>query len=159
MYFDITWTKTCDMLVIIGGDVFDLSPSQKDTSKYLNDRFFVSQLVKRSGGKVVLWGISVGDFECNANAKKTLLSYFLQTVDVALIRDQKSFDYLTSNGVKNVYLCADPTYMQRTKQKRTSSTNKKIMGVNLSPLANRYLRKIPFRTFPTDDMITYFAVT
>lgn len=139
LYFDVDWTKSCDLLIIIGGDVFDLTPSQKNKSKYLNDRIFVSQLVKRNGGKVALWGISVGDFESNLPAKKTLLNYFKQTVDIALIRDQKSYDYLIRNGVKNIYLCADPAYMQRTIQRSTSDTDKRIMGVNLSPLANRYL--------------------
>lgn len=137
LYFDTEWTRECDVLVIIGGDVFDLLPEQRTEKKYINDRLFVSQLVKNYGGKVILWGISVGDFDCNPNAKKALINYFNSVVDVAIIRDKKSYDYLKSNGVKRIYLCSDPAFIQRTIQ--CSGEKQNILGINLSPLSNRYL--------------------
>ncbi len=86
------WTKKCDVLVVIGGDVFDLMPTNRD-KPYLNERIFVSNLVKSHGGKVLLWGISVGNFDHNPGAKQTLIRYFKDTVDFAVIRDEKSYKY------------------------------------------------------------------
>lgn len=139
LYIDMDWTKQCDMLVIIGGDVFDMTPSQRTEKKYQNERIYVSQIVKRKGGKVILWGISVGNFDCNENAKKTLIDYFRDTVDFAVIRDEKSYDYLKKNGIKNIALCSDPAFIQRTIQINIKPRDKKILGINLSPLANKYL--------------------
>lgn len=138
LYFDTEWTKQCDVLVIIGGDVFDLLPHQKYRGDYRNDRIFISQMVKNYGGKIILWGISVGDFESNKKAKNTLIDYFKNIVDWAIIRDKKSYNYLKNNGINNISLCSDPAFMQRELQ--YINVKKKILGVNLSPLANRYLR-------------------
>lgn len=134
---DTSWARNCDLLIIIGGDVFDLTPNQRKKRVYDNDRVFVSQIVKKSGGKVVLWGISVGDFDCNAFAKKKLLFFFKRIVDFAIIRDEKSLLYLNSNNVDNAKLFSDPAFIQRTIQ--TSSERKSILGINLSPLSNKYL--------------------
>lgn len=138
IHFDRSWMSDCDVLIVIGGDVFDLTPEQKKANKYINDRMFVSEIVKKNGGKVYLWGISVGDFDCNQNAKNTLISYFNKYVDYAIIRDKKSFMYLKENGVDKVALCSDPAFVQRTIQKDDTTTG--ILGINLSPLANRYLK-------------------
>lgn len=137
---NLNWTLDCDALVIIGGDIFDLTPSQRSAKTYRNERIDVSKVVKSHGGKVYLWGISVGDFDCNPNAKKVLLEYFNNTVDEAVIRDESSYQYLKKNGVKNIKLCSDPAFISRTIQVNESEQNKKRLGINLSPLANRYLK-------------------
>jgi len=131
------WIRECDALIIIGGDIFDLTPNQRSAPEYHNERIYVSQIVKRNHGKVILWGISVGNFDCNPNAKSTLLRYFKETVDFAIIRDEKSYAYLKSNGISNIALCSDPAFIQRTVQIENNLKN--ILGINLSPLANRYL--------------------
>lgn len=136
IHIDTDWTRDCDVLVIIGGDVFDLVPSQK---KYNSEKILISKLVKENGGKVVLWGISVGSFERDLKAKKLLMNYFKNIVDFAAIRDKKSFDYLKSSGVAdNIKLYSDPAYMLRTVQCE-SEAKEKVLGINLSPLSNRYL--------------------
>jgi len=137
--FDTQWTKECDALVIIGGDVFDLIPQKRKQRKYINDRLFVSKLVKSNGGKVFLWGISVGNFEQNITAKKTLIDFLKNIVDFGIIRDENSYRYLLSSGVENIALCSDPAFIQRTLQ--TTQTKKNILGINLSPLSNRYLNQ------------------
>ena len=136
IHINTDWTRDCDVLVIIGGDVFDLVPSQK---KYNSEKILISKLVKENGGKVVLWGISVGSFERDLKAKKLLMNYFKNIVDFAAIRDKKSFDYLKSSGVAdNIKLYSDPAYMLRTVQCE-SEAKEKVLGINLSPLSNRYL--------------------
>lgn len=131
------WVGSCDLLIVIGGDVFDLLPLKYRTAKYRNERIAVSNLVKKSGGDVILWGISIGDFDEDLVAKQVLLHYLNNTMNHGFIRDKKSFDYLKRNDVKNIELCTDPAFALRTLQ--TSSERKKIIGFNLSPLANRYL--------------------
>lgn len=136
VHINTEWTRDCDVLVIIGGDVFDLVPSQK---KYNSEKILISKMVKENGGKVLLWGISVGSFEQDIKAKKLLMNYFKDIVDFGAIRDKKSFDYLKSSGVAdNIKLYSDPAYMLRTVQCE-SDTKEKVLGINLSPLSNRYL--------------------
>jgi polysaccharide pyruvyl transferase WcaK-like protein len=135
---DLEWTQECDLLIIIGGDVFDLAWHQRNAKIYDNDRIFVSEIVKKTGGKVALWGISVGDFDCNPSAKAKLTEYFNKIVDVAIIRDKKSISYLKENGVSKCTLYSDPAFIQRTVQ--TEQKKKNILGINLSPLSNKYLQ-------------------
>lgn len=137
--FNTEWLKECDCLVIIGGDVFDLLPGE--IKGYDNERIWASKIVKNNNGKVVLWGISVGNFESNIYAKESLINYFKNIVDIAIIRDKKSLSYLQENGVTNAYLCADPAFMLKHEQTTYDSRyNVKTLGINLSPLANRYLK-------------------
>lgn len=136
--FRLDWIDNCDVLVIIGGDVFDIVPSKKN-KKYRNNRILLSELVKKRGGKVLLWGISVGDFESDPEAKRVLVDYFKNTVDYAIIRDKNSYEYLRTQGVSNIKNCPDPAYMLRTLQK-TVEDKEKVLGINLSPLCNRYLK-------------------
>lgn len=137
--YSTEWIEKSDYLVIIGGDVFDLLPRQ--TTGYDNERIWVSKIAKRCNSKIILWGISVGDFESNPRAKDILIDYFKNVVDVAIIRDEKSLDYLKENGVTNAYLCADPAFMLRDMQTVFDRENSiKTLGVNLSSLANRYLK-------------------
>jgi len=140
LHIDVDWAKKCDILVVIGGDVFDLIPGQA-IKKYYNERIFVSEVVKKNGGTVILWGISVSSFERDQRAKKTLLNYFKNTVDIAVIRDKKSYDYLRLNGVvDNIHLYSDPAYMLRSIQCEIHNDSMKVLGINLSPLSNRYLK-------------------
>lgn len=136
---DLAWTQNCDLLVIIGGDVFDLAWNQRAEKIYDNDRIFVSEIVKKAGGKVALWGISVGDFDCNLSAKAKLVDYFNNTVDVGIIRDEKSIKYLENNGVSKCVLYSDPAFIQKSLQ--TEQKQKTILGINLSPLSNKYLHE------------------
>lgn len=136
--YNTEWLEDCDYLIIIGGDVFDLLPGQ--TKGYDNERIWASKAAKKHNSKIILWGISIGNFEANPTAKKILFDYLKNVVDVAVIRDEKSLEYLKKNGITNAFLCADPAYMLRTEQTTLESIdNTKTLGVNLSPLANRYL--------------------
>lgn len=136
--YNAKWLKNCDYLIIIGGDVFDLLPGQERS--YDNERIWASKVAKENGAKVILWGISVGNFEKNKYAKQILIDFFVNDVDIALIRDQKSLDYLAANGVKNAHLIADPAFMLRERQTTvTADCSPKVLGINLSPLANRYM--------------------
>ncbi len=134
----LDWLETCDLLIIIGGDVFDLTPTQKNKKSYDNDRLFVSEIAKRKGSKVALWGISIGNFESNIFARNSLLDYFKKIVDFGAIRDKNSVQFLTNYGINNIGLFADPAFIQRTVQ--TDELHKDVLGINLSPLANNYLR-------------------
>lgn len=131
------WAKQCDLLIIIGGDVFDLPAETRETAKYENERIYVSKIVRKYGGKVILWGISFGSFESNPQAKSILFSYLKNDVNYIVVRDQKSYSYLIQNNVHSVEMFSDPAYIQRTIQ--TNSEKKDILGINLSLLANRYL--------------------
>ena len=43
--FQLDWVEDCDVLVVIGGDVFDIVPSRKK-KKYFNERIILSELVR-----------------------------------------------------------------------------------------------------------------
>ena len=45
--------KDCDVLVIIGGDIFDLTPKNKN-KRYESDRIAVAEVVKKHKGKIIL---------------------------------------------------------------------------------------------------------
>lgn len=134
--YDTMWLHKCDVLIIIGGDVFDLLPGQE--TGYNNERIWASKVVKNCGGKVYLWGISLGDIECNSVAKKSIIDYFANIVDRSAIRDSKSNEYLQTNGIVNSKVYADPAYMIKTEQTDLTKKENKVLGINLSPLANRY---------------------
>ena len=138
MWIDLEWTKDCDVLVIIGGDVFEIPSSAKTNDEYKNDRIIVSEAVKSHGGKVILWGISFGNFDSTPLAKAKIIDYLKNTVDIGIIRDKNSIDYLKANNITNVQLCSDPAFMQRTIQ---SANPANVVGINLSPLSNRYLKE------------------
>ena len=81
------------------------------------------------------------------------MNYFKNIVDFAAIRDKKSFEYLKLNGVgDNIKLYSDPAYMLRTVQ-CDSGIQRKVLGINLSPLSNRYLK----HTKTSDEWICAWA--
>lgn len=133
------WINDCDVLIIVGGDVFNLLPSQeKPHSYYSNDRILLSMLAKNRGAKVYVWGLSAGPFESNPQAKKKIINYFNHYPDKIIVRENETYKYLKENGVENIVLCSDPAFSVKTVSTRLEFTQK-ILGVNLSPLANRYL--------------------
>lgn len=135
LYIQTDWMKSCDVLVVIGGDVFDLSPNDTNKKEYKNERVYVSKLVKQYGGKVVLWGISVGNFDGNKHAKKQIVDYFKNIVDYSIIRDYKSYEYLKQNGINNIGMFSDPAFMQRSIQ-TTNVKKRGLIGINLSLISS-----------------------
>ncbi len=134
------WISDCDLLVIIGGDVLDIGANVN--SKYDNGNIRASKLAKKYGAKVLLWGISIAydDFERNIEAKSILLDYFNSYCDYGIIRDKKSYEYLRSNGISNISLCSDPAFaLCDIGSKKEINSRNRVLGVNLSPLSNRYL--------------------
>jgi len=138
---DTEWLKECDVLVIIGGDIFNLMSTQEhQNAKYNNDRIWVSKVAKANDAKVLLWGISAGPFESNPKAKRIVIDYFINDVDLLIVREEKTRDYLMKNGVTKIVLRADPAFFMKTKSECNYSPNNiRSVGINLSPLANRYL--------------------
>ena len=139
--FNTDWINKCDSLIIIGGDIFNFLPNQEKPHKYYtNDRIWLSMVAKSKGAKVFIWGLSAGPFDSNPQAKSLIMNYFNTYVDKIIVRENSTYDYLKLNGVKNMVLCSDPAFCVRTIT-ATDGLTVTTLGINLSPLANRYLGK------------------
>ena len=139
--FTTDWIDKGDSLIIVGGDIFNFLPSQEKPHKYYtNDRIWLSMVAKNKGAKVFIWGLSAGPFDSNPQAKSLIMNYFNTYVDKIIVRENSTYEYLKTNGVKNIVFCSDPAFSVRTITSTGDSTIN-TLGINLSPLANRYLGK------------------
>lgn len=77
------------------------------------DRFIaMGKYVKKINTPFVIWGASIGPFTSNPKFEKRIAEHFNLDVDLILVRESESKDYLASIDVtKNVVLVADPAFL------------------------------------------------
>lgn len=133
-YDSIGWVKNYDTLFSIGGDMYTLNP---DSSFYKSLPLFCEKCTTL-GLKYVLWGASVGKFEKNPAALDFYKRHFLK-VDLFVLREKVSFDYLQDLSVQNpIILAPDPAYFVATEIRKEEKQTKRVIGLNLSPLSALY---------------------
>lgn len=133
-YDSLGWVQKYDTLFSIGGDMYTLN-SDGDFNKSLP---LFCERCAALGLKYVLWGASVGKFEKNPAALAFYKKHLLK-VDLLVIREKISFEYLKSLCVQNpVILAPDPAYFVATEIRKEEKAVKRVIGLNLSPLSALY---------------------
>ena len=128
--------KNIDAVFSIGGDIYTLSP----TAGYSMSFPKFGDTVRRKGIPYLLWGASVGPFTENPEAERAFTKH-LKGLSLITARETETVDYLRSLGISdNVVPCADPAYVVAPEIMANGSrqTDKFTIGINLSPLSNRY---------------------
>ena len=127
--------QQANVALSLGGDTYSLDYG-------VPQRFItMGQYVKKQGTKWVIWGASIGPFTENPAFEQKIAKHFREDVDMILVREQVTKDYLKSIGVVNhVYVVADPAFMMKPEPcaaKMTLPTQ--YMCINFSDLMAKYV--------------------
>lgn len=129
-----------DAVLAIGGDNYSLD--YKLPSLWMG----IDRLAMDLGTPVYLWGASVGPFEGEKDFLPIIRAH-LARMDSISVRESISFDYLTKTlGLTNVVNVADPAFTLIPESIEMTSfwprdVGAGVIGVNISPLIERYRRK------------------
>ncbi len=119
----------------LGGDNYSLD--------YGIPRRFIAmgKYVKRFNTKFVIWGASIGPFEKGSKFEKKIIQHFNQDVDLILVREEISKQYLDSIGVRNkVFVVPDPAFMMNPEDcSHKQELPSKYICINFSDLMAKYV--------------------
>ncbi len=140
--FDLKETATekqYDYVLSIGGDIYTLSPDNKE---YPSALMLFGDYCEKNGRHYILWGASVGPFSANPGVEKKVKEHLLRISGITS-REKKSTEYLKSIGLGGRLLeCADPAFTVAAEiTKETGSFSGAIpekIALNLSPLSLCY---------------------
>ena len=108
--FDLKETATekkYDYVLSIGGDIYTLSPDNKE---YPSALMLFGDYCEKNGRHYILWGASVGPFSVNPGVEKKVKEHLLRISGITS-REKKSTEYLNSIGLGGRLLeCADPAF-------------------------------------------------
>lgn len=126
-----------DIAMEIGGDNYSLDYGLP------YDFMALDRWIQRRKTPLVLWGASVGPFEANPAFKPKMMEH-LRRLDLIVVRESESYNYLASNGITdNVRLMADPAFVMEPVQPAmvhpAFEDIGEAIGLSLSPLMARYI--------------------
>ena len=112
-----------DVCLSIGGDNYCYGEQQ-----WL---YSIDRNIKKKGKKLVLWACSIGDEDLSERKLNDL-----KTFDLILARETLTYEALTSKGLTNVKLVADPAFTMVKEELPLPKGWKEndIVGLNFSPL-------------------------
>ena len=96
--FDLKETATekkYDYVLSIGGDIYTLSPDNKE---YPSALMLFGDYCEKNGRHYILWGASVGPFSANPGVEKKVKEHLLRISGITS-REKKSTEYLKSIGL------------------------------------------------------------
>lgn len=130
-----------DICMSIGGDNYCYGESSW--------MYEIDRNVKKKGKKLVLWGCSIGDEDLSERKLKDL-----KTFDLILARETLTYKALTSKGLTNVKLVADPAFTMVKEELPIPKGWKEndTVGINFSPLV---LERNPKAMEATIELIKY----
>ena len=129
--------RSVDAVLSVGGDNYSLD--YRLPSLLMG----IDRLALNLGKPVVIWGASVGPFELEPDFVSTITKH-LSSINMIAVRESISYQYLTQGlGLSNVIQMADPAF---TLHKQTVDikpfwpveTGNGVLGINISPLIERY---------------------
>lgn len=129
----------CRALLSIGGDNYAIDYGCEVVERLIA----LDSCAKRKGIPVVIWGASIGPFTTNRIFEKRIAKH-LTTLDLIVVREKLSLEYLQSIGViNNVVMEPDPAFVLEEKRPSLSPDiesfiSRPFIGLNLSPLLARY---------------------
>lgn len=130
-----------DVCLSIGGDNYCYGEQQ-----WL---YSIDRNIKKKGKKLVLWGCSIGDEDLSERKLEDL-----KTFDLILARETLTYEALTSKGLTNVKLVADPAFTMVKEELPLPKGWKEndTVGLNFSPLV---LERNPKAMEATIELIKY----
>ena len=134
-----------DVCLSIGGDNYCYGEQQ-----WL---YSIDRNIKKKGKKLVLWGCSIGEEDLSDRKLEDLKTFYL-----ILARETLTYEALTSNGLNNVRLVADPAFTMVKEELPLPSGWKQgdTVGLNFSPLV---LERNPKAMEATINLIKYILKT
>ena len=134
-----------DVCLSIGGDNYCYGEQQ-----WL---YSIDRNIKKKGKKLVLWGCSIGEEDLSDRKLEDL-----KTFDLILARETLTYEALTSNGLNNVRLVADPAFTMVKEELPLPKGWKQgdTVGLNFSPLV---LERNPKAMEATINLIKYILKT
>lgn len=127
--------QQADVVLSLGGDTYSLDYG-------VPQRFIaMDKYVKKQGTKMVIWGASIGPFTENPSFEQKIAKHFREDVDLILVREQVTKDYLQSLGVtENVHVVADPAFMMKPEDCSAKITlPSRYICINFSDLMAKYV--------------------
>lgn len=124
--------EDCDVCLSIGGDTYCYGDNHGIR--------VLTQELKKSGKKVVLWGASIGEEDLTAEKLESLKDF-----DAVFTRESLTYNLLKEkNANENIFLHADPAFcMDRADVPLPNGfTKNNTLGLNLSPLVEKRNPKI-----------------
>jgi len=98
--------RRCTALLSVGGDNYSLDYGVPKRFVHMN------RLAHNFGKPIVIWGASIGPFTTNPAFEKLIVSHLKNEVDLILVREKASRDYLGSLGISgNVERVGDPAFL------------------------------------------------
>ncbi len=123
-----TYFQTCDLALSVGGDNYCYGDC--DWLYYLHD------LAIAEGKKTVLWGASIEESLLDDRMLEDFKKF-----DKIIVRESISYQTLSKKGLTNVIQAPDPAFALPTVEPavfdKGFSTEKKYVGLNISPLVER----------------------
>ncbi len=120
----------------VGGDTYSLDYGSLPLYLDLDD------LVLRRGGKMILWGVSVGPFGSRPGQEDFMAAH-LKRQTAIFCRESLTRAYLEKLGVfRNVHDVADPAFVLSPSEPGDAAKFGRLgetLGLNLSPLLGRYV--------------------
>ena len=134
-----------DVCLSIGGDNYCYGEQQ-----WL---YSIDKNIKKKGKKLVLWGCSIGEEDMSERKLEDLKAF-----DLILARETLTYEVLTSRGLNNVRLVADPAFTMVKEELPLPRGWKKndTVGLNFSPLV---LERNPKAMEATINLIKYILET
>lgn len=122
----------CDICISVGGDTYC----------YGNNIGIqvLTECLKKSGKKVVLWGVSIGEEDLTEEKLKSLWVF-----NAIFARESLTYNLLKEkNANDKIFLHADPAFcMEREDMDLPEGfTKENTLGINLSPLVEKYNPKL-----------------
>lgn len=111
--------------------------------------YVINKNIKKKGKKLVLWGCSIGDEDLSERKLQDLRAF-----DLILARETLTYKALTSKGLTNVKLVADPAFIMVKEELPLPKGWKEndTVGLNFSPLV---LKRNPKAMKATIELVKY----
>lgn len=127
--------KEASAVLSLGGDNYSLDYG-------IPKRFIaMGKYIKRFNTKFIIWGASIGPFERGSDFEKKIIQHFNHDVDLILVREEVSKQYLSSIGIKNkVFVIPDPAFMMKPEEcSQKQALPAKYICINFSDLMAKYV--------------------
>jgi colanic acid/amylovoran biosynthesis protein len=141
--------------LILGGDTYSLDYGKP--TRYIED----DRVILEQGLPLVLWAASTGPFSKDPTFE-TMICDHLRRLSGVFVRERRSLDYLSSQGVsENVRLVADPAFLMEPQAVHSAKLGFEMptgaIGINVSPLIARYFlrRRVAAWAITHDDVIQW----
>lgn len=138
-----TWQKLIDqvdVIVSIGGDMYTIPEARRNNARYqyYNSLIDFCDRAISHGKQVIVYGASMGPW----GTDKQAIDYYVTHISkyrYIICREYATLDYLKSVGIEKAIFQPDPAFLIQMRNDFGSNSEKKYIGINLSPLSLREL--------------------